>query len=306
MEVTPLKKKKSNQNQHTQMWVVGSGKGGVGKTFVSTSLAITLSKLGHQVVIVDMDLSGANVHTSLGVDPSHLSLRHYFDGQKQLSEIVLPTPHLKLSYIQGLWDTWSSYEVTADQIKAMIPEFKKLNAEYIIVDLGVGASPAYMEFFKEADEKILVTNPEPTTIEKTYRYIESYICSSLKEELSKEQYEQLIIQLREHRQGTLTEELSFKQLLRGRSFTKIPIRLVMNSSRSQTNKELGYSMKSVTKKYYDLGLDYIGAIDYDNAVWQSVKGCEHVLFAQPFTPLAGQFLSACKHLIDPGELRAVV
>ena len=265
MEVTPLKKKKNNHHQHTQMWAIGSGKGGVGKTFVSTSIAITLSKLGHQVIVVDMDLSGANVHTSLGLDPSHLSLRHYFDGEKQLNEIILPTAHLKLSYIQGLWDTWNSYEVSEEKIKAMIPELKKLNAEYIIVDLGVGASPAYMEFFKSADEKILVTNPEPTTIEKTYRYIESYICSSLQEELNKEQFNQLIMQLREYRQGTLNEELSFKQLLRGRSFTKIPIRLIMNSSRSQTNQELGYSMKSVTKKYYDLGLDYICAIDYDNA-----------------------------------------
>lgn len=306
MEVTPLKKKKSTKSNQTQMWVVGSGKGGVGKTFVSTSIGITLSKLGHQVIIVDMDLSGANVHTSLGMEPSHLSLRHYFDGEKQIGEVVLPTPHLKLSYIQGLWDTWNSYEVSVEQITKMIPELKKLNADYIIVDLGVGASPAHMEFFKAADEKILVTNPEPTTIEKTYRYIESYISSSMQDELTKEQFDQLIMQLREYRQGTLEEEMSFKQLLSGRSFTKIPIRLVMNSSRSQTNHELGYSMKSVTKKYYDLGLDYIGAIDYDNAVWQSVKGCEHVLFAQPFTPLAGQFLSVCKHLIDPGELRAVV
>ena len=80
----------------------------------------------------------------------------------------------------------------------------------------------------------------------------------------------------------------------------------MNSARSQSNCELGHSIKSVCNKYYDRGLDYIGAIDFDNAVWQSVKSREHVLFAQPFTPLAGQFLTTCKQLIAPEELRAVV
>ncbi len=65
-------------------------------------------------------------------------------------------------------------------------------------------------------------------------------------------------------------------------------------------------MKSVCNKYYDLGIDYVGAIDYDNAVWQSIRSCEHVLVAQPFTVLAGQFLATCKQLIDPEDLRAVV
>jgi flagellar biosynthesis protein FlhG len=64
-------------------------------------------------------------------------------------------------------------------------------------------------------------------------------------------------------------------------------------------------MKSVCNKFYDLSVDYVGSIDYDNAVWQSVKGGEPVLVAQPFTPLAGQFLTACKHLIAPEEIRAV-
>jgi flagellar biosynthesis protein FlhG len=84
-----------------------------------------------------------------------------------------------------------------------------------------------------------------------------------------------------------------------------PVRLLINTSRSQSNADLGYSMKSVCSKYYDLGLDYLGAIDFDNAVWQSIRNREPVLVSQPFTPLAGQFLSMCKHLIAPDELRAV-
>ena len=54
-----LKFKSSSADFDTKLWVVASGKGGVGKTFVASSVGITLSKLGHSVVIIDLDLSGA-------------------------------------------------------------------------------------------------------------------------------------------------------------------------------------------------------------------------------------------------------
>ncbi|WP_374021191.1 hypothetical protein [Bdellovibrio bacteriovorus] len=90
------------------------------------------------------------------------------------------------------------------------------------------------------------------------------------------------------------------------ALSSTPVRLIVNSARSQSNADLGHSIKSVCNKYYDLGIDFAGAIDFDNAVWQSIRSREHVLVAQPFTALAGQFLTTCKQLIDPEELRAVV
>ena len=49
-----------------------------------------------------------------------------------------------------------------------------------------------------------------------------------------------------------------------------PLRLIINESRSRLDLDLGHSMKSVCTKYFDLVVEYMGAIDYDNAVWQSV------------------------------------
>ncbi len=111
-------------NSLAKLWVVASGKGGVGKTFVSSSLGITLSKLGHKVVIVDLDLSGANVHTSLGLKPSHMNIRHFFEGVKSLQEIVIPTPFSHLSYVQGFWDSWTPTDFSYSQIHTLLPELK--------------------------------------------------------------------------------------------------------------------------------------------------------------------------------------
>jgi flagellar biosynthesis protein FlhG len=315
LENVAAKKITPAQGKDAQLWVVASGKGGVGKTFVSSSLAITLSKLGHSVVVVDLDLSGANIHTALGLNPSHMNIRHYFEGVKTLQELVIPTPVPHLSYIQGFWDSWTPTDFSYDQIKNLIPQLKNLRADYVVVDLGAGALECHLELFTAANEKFLISNPEPTSIEKTYRFIESYVCHSLKQNSTPDAYNAMITTLRNHRQRTLAKPFSFRSYLKEEagvsydffeSLTTHPVRLVINGSRSVTNQELGRSMKSVCVKYYDLGIDYVGAIPYDNAVWQCVRNREAVLLAQPFTSLAGQFYATCKQLIDPEELRAVV
>lgn len=304
-----------SSNCEPKLWVVGSGKGGVGKTFVSSSLGITLSKLGHSVVILDLDLSGANIHTSLGMNPSHMNIRHFFEGVKTLQELVIPTHLPHLSYIQGFWDSWTPTDFSFNQIHTLLPEIKKLRADYVIVDLGAGALEAHLELFKGAHEKFLVTTPEPTSLEKTYRFIEAFVCHSLKESATPDAFGQMISTLRNHRQRTLEKPFSFRSYLKEQTglnydffeaLSARPVRLIMNSARSQANADLGHSVKSVCNKYYDLSIDYAGSIDFDNAVWQSVRAREHVLEAQPFTALAGQFLGTCKQLIDPEELRAVV
>lgn len=307
--------KTSTTDVDPRLWVIGSGKGGVGKTFITSSLGITLSKLGHSVVILDLDLSGANMHSALGLKPSHLSVRHYFEGTKTLSEIVIPTPFPHLSYIQGFWDSWTPTNFSLEQMQILIPELRKLNADYILVDLGAGALECHLELFKKADERILISSPEPTSIEKTYRFLEAFVCYSLKENSVPESYENMITTLRDHRQRVLNKPFSFRNYVKEQSglqadlfesITANPVRLIVNSARNQAHENLGYSMKSVCNKYYDLSIDFAGSIDYDNAVWQSIGGLEHALVAQPFTPLAGQFLATCKHLIDPKELRAVI
>lgn len=309
------RKAQAEKTTDTKLWVVASGKGGVGKTFVSSSLGITLSKLGHSVVIVDLDLSGANIHTSLGLAPSHMNVRHFFEGVKTLQELVIPTPFPHLSYVQGFWDSWTPTDFSYAQVHTLLPEIKKLRADYVIVDLGAGALEAHLELFKAADEKFLITTPEPTSIEKTYRFIEAFMCHSLRENSTPDAYGNMISTLRNHRQRTLQKPFSFRSYLKDQTglhydffeaLSTTPVRLIMNSARSQSNCELGHSIKSVCNKYYDLGIDYLGSIDFDNAVWQSIRSREHVLVAQPFTPLAGQFLATCKQLIDPEELRAVV
>ena len=307
-------KKFSGSPKQPKIWAVASGKGGVGKTFVSTSLGITLTKLGYTVVIADLDPTGANVHTALGHKPSELNLRHWVEQSRALPELLTPTNVPKLSFIQGFWDNWTAFTWTPEQLNALTLQLRDLKADFVIADLGPGAAESQLALFNAADEKILVTTPEPTSIEKTYRFLEGHICSVLKDDAQPDSFQKLAESLRDYRNNKPKRLFSFRDHLREQpgfnvnhfeALSKSPVRLVLNHSRSQSNSDLGFSMKSVCQKYYDFRLDFVGSIDFDNAVWQSVKNHEPALIAQPFTPLAGQFLSISKHLIDHDELRAV-
>lgn len=288
-----------------QLWVISAGKGGVGKTFVTSSLGITLSKLSHRVLLIDFDLSGANLHTKFGMKLSDKTLRNYFEEGAPIDSLVQPTNIPRLSCIQGFWDNWAPSDVTPAQVQQVISDCKKLPFDYVLFDLGAGPLPAYMELFKLADERILITDSEPTAVEKTYRYLESFICYSLKENSTADSYKQLQTSLRKYRKENHSSYFSFRNFLKTASnigfdyfeqLNQKPVRLIVNSSRSRLDQDLGYSIKSVCQKYYDLNLDYAGSIDFDNAVWQSVKTRKPVLIEKPFTPLAGQFLSVCKDL----------
>jgi flagellar biosynthesis protein FlhG len=289
------------------VWVVGSGKGGVGKTFVSSSLGITLSKLNKSVLLIDFDLSGANLHTTFGLGLSSRSLRNYFDGSHKFVDLLQPTQIPRLSYVQGFWDDWSLSDVSLDQIRRFLDSCRSTEFDIVVIDLGAGSGWGNMEIFKLADERILVVDPEPTSIEKSYRYLEAFICHSLRENASAESFLKIQTALREYRAKNQKGFFSFREHLHtatGFSFdhfeqlSQKPIRLIVNSTRTRPDVDLGHSIKSVCNKYYDIPIDFVGSLDFDNAVWQSVRNREPVLIAKPFTPVAGQFLAICRCLLN--------
>jgi len=248
--------------------------------------------------------------------PSSQGLRQYLEGKtNHLQEVVTPTPIPHLSFIQGLWDSWAAMDLSIEQVEKLHADARTLNTDIVIFDVGAGATKSHLHLFKLADEKILVTNPEPICVEKTYRFIESFLCHSLSFETNKDTFTKLISELQRHREEKMTSPFSFRNYLKQHTvdnvdhFEKLdqsPIHIIVNSCRSHQDQNLGFSIKSVCGKYYDIKLDFAGAIDFDNAVWQSVRKREHVLTSQPFTGLGGQFLSLTKHLVDSNLLQAVV
>ena len=67
------------QDKRCEIWAIGGGKGGTGKSFVTSSIGTHLASKGSKVVLIDADLGGANLHTLLGVSKPRNSLTDFFE-----------------------------------------------------------------------------------------------------------------------------------------------------------------------------------------------------------------------------------
>ncbi|MDH4127426.1 MAG: MinD/ParA family protein [Spirochaetota bacterium] len=151
---------------------VCSGKGGVGKTNVSTNLAIGLAKMGKEVVVMDADLGLANVNVMLGIIPKY-NLYNVLKGQKTISEILTDTPE-GIKIIAGGSGFSQLANLDHEQKMNFVRDIEKLDfADIVFIDTGAGISDNVLSFVLSADDIIIVTTPEPTAITDAYGIIKT-------------------------------------------------------------------------------------------------------------------------------------
>ncbi|MDH4200963.1 MAG: MinD/ParA family protein [Spirochaetia bacterium] len=161
----------------TRVITITSGKGGVGKSSVSVNLALTIAKSGKKVLLFDADLGLANINVMLGVIPKY-NLYHVVKGSKKLNEIIIKTPE-GLDLIAGA----SGYSILANlnitEREKLISEFEKLPYyDIMIIDTGAGVGANVIGFTLPADEVLVITTPEPTSITDAYGIIKSIVLQS--------------------------------------------------------------------------------------------------------------------------------
>ncbi|MDI7741680.1 MinD/ParA family protein [Lysinibacillus fusiformis] len=145
-----------------------SGKGGVGKSNFSTNFAINLSRLGKKVVVLDMDIGMGNVNILIGKNAQY-NLKHYLFGEVSLDEVMYDGPH-NLKYISGGSGMSSVMEWSKDMIQALLNAFEQLQKtfDYILFDMGAGATNWSLNLISSIDEIIVITTEEPTAITDAY------------------------------------------------------------------------------------------------------------------------------------------
>ena len=163
------------------IWAVAGGKGGVGKSFLCSNLSIDLAQRGNSVVLIDADFGGPNLHTFMGISTSIISVSDFIkNNQLNLDDILLPTgiPNLKLA--SGAQDVLGMANLNIIQQNKLIKAIAALNVDYVLIDLGAGTNAYTLDLFLSADKGILVTAPEPTSVENTYRFVKSAFYRKLK------------------------------------------------------------------------------------------------------------------------------
>lgn len=277
-----------------KVMAIASGKGGVGKTVLTASLGVGLAALGKEVILIDADFGGANLHACMGfLEPKYTFLDYYTTARETLEDIILDSPIANLKLISGACGTLGIANPRYSQKLKLIRELRNLKADYIIMDLAAGTSLSVIDFFLAVDEGIVVTTPEPTALQEAFDFIKLCLIRRLKQAFKNEpeilsllEIEELnnFIQLTSPIADLLEKahqssmEISKRLEQEMNSFRP---RLIVNMVKEPEEIKEGMAIKTAAAELLSINLDYIGYVEYDETIRQSVKDLRPFILHNP-------------------------
>ena len=225
---------------------VTSGKGGVGKSNLAINLAISLSRLGKKVVVLDADFGLANIEVMLGIRPQYNLSDLMFRG-KSLSEIITEGPE-NVGFISGGSGIREMTNLTKEQLINLSARLSELDrqTDVVIIDTGAGISGNVMEFVVLSGEVLLIATPEPTSITDAYALLK-----------------------------TLNYQPEFTR-------EHCHIKLIANKVRNEKDgRELFEKLSVVADKFLNISLEYMGAVPSDNNMNKAVMKQQPLSVAYP-------------------------
>ncbi|MUV39942.1 Flagellum site-determining protein YlxH [Lentibacillus sp. JNUCC-1] len=173
----------STLNKQCRTIAVASGKGGVGKSNISLNLALALIKQHQKVLLFDMDIGMGNIDVLSGLDAPY-SIVDLFEKHLSIQEIISEGPE-GLAYIAGGSGLNELFTMNDEERMLFFREYTTLleSFDYIIMDMGAGASSESLLFILAADASIIVTTPEPTAITDAYSMIKHMVVHGFNKQL---------------------------------------------------------------------------------------------------------------------------
>ncbi len=298
-----------------KFWAIGGGKGGVGKTLISSNFSVSLARKGHRVLAIDLDIGGSNLHTCLGVDPPEFGIGDWVTGRKkELDAIMVPTSQQNLTLISGSNDPMRITSLMGSRKEDLMHSLRSLDVDDVVIDLGAGTADLTIDFFIAADEGILSILPEPTSVENAYRFIRTAFFHKLAQANVPPGIQEVIVAATDPKNilGIRTPAELLNVIERMDPFSVHILRkhldtmkssVVINQVRNQMDIDVGRAICSVCKRYFGVDVRYVGYLDYDNSVWKSVRSRKPVLQEFPHSSLADRLDRLTRTLL--GEEKAL-
>lgn len=252
----------SPENSGVSVLALASGKGGVGKTSISSNLAISLAKLDKSVMLFDADLGLANVDIALGIKPK-FNIDHVMRGEKTLEEIIVEGP-AGVHIVPAASGVARMAALSESEQAGLIRSFSDLPypVDHLIVDISAGIDSNVLTFIGACQEVIVVVCDEPSSITDAYALIK-----------------------------VLNRE-------RGTKHVKILANMVNDEAHGRV---LCQKITQVVDRFLDVQVSYLGAVPYDDYMKKSVKRQKAVTLAYPSSESAKAIKAVAEKIDSRGS-----
>lgn len=227
---------------------VTSGKGGVGKTSLVANMAICLAQAGQRVIILDADLGLANIDVVFGIRPKY-NLMDVINGDMNIDEIMVQGPY-GIKIIAGGSGVMELADLDNEKADRLFNQLRFLEdkTDFLLIDTGAGISKSIVSFCQAADQVVVITTTEPTSLVDAFGII---------------------------------KVLSLKR-------PDAYVSALINKVDDATEGELIYKRLSKVAKEYldDFNIHYLGSLKQDRNMHIAVRQQTPLMLFSPMSPVA--------------------
>ncbi len=252
---------------------LAAGRGGTGRSLLAANIAVYLAQAGKKVVALDADPAGGPLHLMLGATRPARGFGELLRGKASgLGELIADTQVAGVGLIAGDGSAFGAARprMTA---KVTLAAIAALDVDYVVLDLGPPDSTLTLDLWLAADIPILVSIPDPASIEATYRFAKSAFIRRLR---TVRGLDRLIPNAAGPPPGALDIYRAIKETGGPAERLVQEVRryrpaFIMNQTRTLPDQKLGGFMAAAARRRLGHSLEYLGHVESDETVWLAAR-----------------------------------